>query len=150
MTFGDHVLAWRRAGGLTQAALAAKTGIAQPNVAALEAGRLEPKLSTIRRLAAAFQITPGTLLDRRPPQSGWNRHRIDALVRGALGPQRSTDLPSTKLVHALRVVASAKLAAAGRPVALRGRTGERLLKQLRSDLGPRLWAAVTQRLDKLV
>jgi len=151
MNFSDHLLAWRRFRALTQTALAGAARIPQPNIAALEAGRLEPKLSTLRRLAHALGITPGRLLDERPPQQSWSRHRIDALVRSAAkGKKSSGTLSTDRLGRALRVVAASKLAASGHPVALKGRTGERLIKQLRADLGPAVWAAVVRRLDKYV
>jgi transcriptional regulator with XRE-family HTH domain len=143
-------LAWRRHLGYTQVVLAAKAGIAQPNLVGLEGNRLEPKLSTIQRLAAGLGISAGKLLDQRPPQASWNRHRIDALVREALSGAPIASGSRKHLTNALRVVASGKLAAAGHPVSLRGRNGERLIKQLRADLGPKLWEAVIRRLDKLL
>jgi transcriptional regulator with XRE-family HTH domain len=148
MLFGEKLLAWRRYRGLTQTALAKETGVAQPNLAALEAGRLEPKLSTVQRLAAALRIPAGRLIDYYPPRTRWNRHRIDAFVEQAMKGESAPTSPQYRMASALRVVASGKLAAAGRPVALRGRTGERLVKQLRADLGPQLWEAVVRRLDK--
>lgn len=146
MIFGERLLSWRRHFGLTQAALAARADMPQPHMAALEAGRLEPKLSTLVRLARALGVTPGRLLDERPPRTRWSRHRIDALVRDAVSPKSSSS--SSRLSAALRVVAAPKLRAAGHKVTLNGRTGERLLKQLRAELGPDLWATVVRRLDK--
>jgi transcriptional regulator with XRE-family HTH domain len=150
ITFGERLRAWRRYRSLTQRGLSDSTGIPQPNVAALESGRVEPKLSTLERLAAGLGVTLGTLLDRRPPQASWSRQQVDALVRkatqkGSLGTGRRNHWAA-----ALRIIAAQKLAAAGHPVALRGRTGERLVKQLRADLGPQIWEAVLRRLDKHV
>jgi transcriptional regulator with XRE-family HTH domain len=146
MTFDSHLVAWRRFRGLTQSGLAARTAIPQPNIAALEAGRLDPKLSTVRRLAQALEVSVGKLLDELPSSSGWNRHRIDALVRRALQPAPGRD--RSRMEEALRVVAAHKLKAAGQAVRLNGRNGQRLSKQLRADLGPKLWNAVIRRLDK--
>jgi transcriptional regulator with XRE-family HTH domain len=150
MIFGEQLLAWRRYGGLTQQRLSEATGIPQPNMAALEAGRIEPKLSTIERLAAGLGVTIGTLLDKRPPRAAWSRQDVDTLVRKATQKGPLAASPKNQLAGALRIIASQKLAAAGRPVALRGRTGERLIKQVRADLGPQLWEAVLRRLDKHV
>ena len=135
---------------MTQQGLSAKTGIPQPNLAALEAGRLDPKLSTLRRIAVALELSPGKLVDERPPSSGWNRHRIDALVRSAATLGRRGRRGRGRWGEGLRIVAASRLAAAGQSVSLRGRTGERLIKQLQADLGPRAWAAVVRRLDKLL
>ncbi len=48
---GRRLVAYRQANGLTQEALAAKLGWAQPNVARLEAGQHTPNLATLDRLA---------------------------------------------------------------------------------------------------
>lgn len=40
----------RRRAGLTQRALAAKTGIAQETIARIEAGRMDPRVTTLDRL----------------------------------------------------------------------------------------------------
>jgi len=40
----------RRRAGLTQRALAAATGVAQPTIARIEAGREDPRISTLGRL----------------------------------------------------------------------------------------------------
>jgi transcriptional regulator with XRE-family HTH domain len=148
MSFGENLLAWPRHLGYTQVVLAAKAGIAQPNLVGLEGNRLEPKLSTIQRLAASLGISAGKLLDQRPPQASWNRHRIDALVREAVTAKTSTSKRRKWAAEALRIIASGKLGAAGHRVTLNGRTGERLIKQLQADLGPRIWKEVVRRLDK--
>lgn len=45
----------RRAGGLTQVALAKKAGTSQPTLAAYESGRAEPRLETLGRLIEACE-----------------------------------------------------------------------------------------------
>lgn len=52
--FGRAVRQAREAGGLSQATLAARLGTTQPAVARLEAGGVDPKLSTVARLAEVF------------------------------------------------------------------------------------------------
>ena len=53
----------RQATGLTQAELAARTGLARPNITAYEAGRREPLFSTARVLLAAV----GAIANICPP-----------------------------------------------------------------------------------
>ena len=53
MDFGAYLQSQRGLLGLTQADVAAATGIARPNIAAYEANRREPTLSTASRLLAA-------------------------------------------------------------------------------------------------
>ncbi|MCP3935189.1 MAG: helix-turn-helix transcriptional regulator [Actinomycetia bacterium] len=53
MRFGDRLRKERERLGLTQADVAQTTGIARPNIAAYEADRREPRLSTAEQLLAA-------------------------------------------------------------------------------------------------
>jgi ribosome-binding protein aMBF1 (putative translation factor) len=62
-----RVIRYRAAHGLSQAALAEKLGMRQPNVARLESGDHEPSLSTLARLSEvlgedfSIDISPGHL-----------------------------------------------------------------------------------------
>jgi transcriptional regulator with XRE-family HTH domain len=57
MRFADALFEARVAAGLTQAELAARSGIARPNIAAFEAGRRDPRWDTaIRTLEAAGAV----------------------------------------------------------------------------------------------
>lgn len=52
----------RRQAGLTQRALAAKTGVPQPQIARIESGAVSPRLDTLERLMAgigvALEVSP--------------------------------------------------------------------------------------------
>src|ERR1039457_2116515 len=87
-SFGEHLLAWRRSRKWTQAALASRAGIPQPNLCDMEADRLDPKLSTLRRLAVALGLPLGDLLEKSPEAPALDRHAIDALVREAVSNHR--------------------------------------------------------------
>ena len=55
---------WLRAErGMTQEALAKKTGLARVHIARLESGNHDPTLGTLQRLAKAFKVTVGELVD---------------------------------------------------------------------------------------
>ena len=69
LPFGQAVLAWRRSRGLTQEALARRAGIPRPNVSAIERGRREVSLTTLRTLAAALGVRPGLLVDGVSPEA---------------------------------------------------------------------------------
>ncbi len=47
----EAMVAARQAAGLSQAELAARLGSTQPAIARLEAGRVSPRLTTLRRIA---------------------------------------------------------------------------------------------------
>ncbi|WP_156253636.1 helix-turn-helix domain-containing protein [Pseudactinotalea terrae] len=54
----NTVLALRREAGLTQDELAARSGVAQPNIAAYEAGRRKPSAAMLARLRQAASPLP--------------------------------------------------------------------------------------------
>jgi len=63
---GDQVRAWRTKRGLSQRALAERAGVGYVLVARLELGQTDPRLSTLRRLAEALNITVGELVEGAP------------------------------------------------------------------------------------
>lgn len=52
----------RRRVGLSQRELAARTGIAQPNISAYESGRLAPNPATLARIETATRVPPSELV----------------------------------------------------------------------------------------
>ncbi|MFV0383374.1 helix-turn-helix transcriptional regulator [Paracoccus sp. (in: a-proteobacteria)] len=48
--------AWRKAAGLTQAELADKAGLRKATVSDIENGKLDPRLSSLKALAAALNV----------------------------------------------------------------------------------------------
>lgn len=78
MSFGQWVRYRRRALGQTQTEIAARAGMAQSNLAALEAGRRGAGPQTIGRLRAVLSARPSELLDRNRAAvlEAGRRHRI--------------------------------------------------------------------------
>ncbi len=60
-SFPARLLRLRTKAGLSQRELAAATGITQAAYHALESGKCEPKLSTLRALASALKVKIGPL-----------------------------------------------------------------------------------------
>jgi transcriptional regulator with XRE-family HTH domain len=48
---------------LTQEAVAERSGVHPTEVSRIEAGKRDPRVSTVERLAAAVEVPPGRLLD---------------------------------------------------------------------------------------
>ena len=75
------VIAWRARHGLSQAELARKLGLRQPNVARLEAGEHEPTIATLSRLAEVLgldfsvEVKRGRTRLRHPEPGGLERER---------------------------------------------------------------------------
>jgi transcriptional regulator with XRE-family HTH domain len=74
----------RRRGGLTQAALAERTGTSQATISAYETGAKQPSISTLTRLLAAtghsLEITEGTPVAQPSARELQRRGRILAEV----------------------------------------------------------------------
>jgi transcriptional regulator with XRE-family HTH domain len=62
--FGDRIRARRQALGLSQEALALRAGINRTYIASLEAGRRNPSLELISKLARALETDAGKLVRR--------------------------------------------------------------------------------------
>jgi len=62
MTPGDMLRTMRGLQGLTQSKLAAESGVSQPAISAIEAGRVELGVDRARRLAAVLRVHPAVLL----------------------------------------------------------------------------------------
>lgn len=91
--FGQTVLVWRLHRGLTQQGLAVKARVPRSNLSAIERGKQEVSLRTLRTLAMALDVRPGVLADGLVPgesgrqEAAWSRGRLeriaDAVVHGA-------------------------------------------------------------------
>lgn len=51
---------------LTQEQVAERSGVHATEVSRIEAGKRDPKVSTLERLAAAVEVPPGKLLEKPP------------------------------------------------------------------------------------
>jgi transcriptional regulator with XRE-family HTH domain len=62
-TLGENLRAARQRLELTQEQVAERSGVHATEVSRIEAGKRDPKVSTLRRLAKAVEMPPGRLLD---------------------------------------------------------------------------------------
>jgi transcriptional regulator with XRE-family HTH domain len=101
--FGQTVLFWRTHRGLTQAELAARACLPQPNLSAIERGSREVSLKTIRSLALALDVDPGVLVDGLPPapQKNWSRERLERVARAAAQGRSLSDPEERSLAESL-------------------------------------------------
>ena len=70
---GEQLRAWRAARELSQVALAEKAGVVPVLVARLELGQTDPRLATLRKLAAVLGVTVGELVDGSPTRRAKGR-----------------------------------------------------------------------------
>ncbi len=74
ITFGDNILLWRLYKSLSQEQLATLSGLPRPNLSNIEKGKQDVTLTTIRSLANALKVSPGTLVNCEPPQhKNWKK-----------------------------------------------------------------------------
>lgn len=59
---GEAIRAAREAAGLTQVAAAERAGLQQPDWSDYETGAQQPRIETLRRIAAALGVEPGSLI----------------------------------------------------------------------------------------
>jgi HTH-type transcriptional regulator, competence development regulator len=62
-TFGARLREAREGQGLTQEQVAERSGVHATEVSRIEAGKRDPKVSTLLRLAAALGVPAGSLLE---------------------------------------------------------------------------------------
>jgi transcriptional regulator with XRE-family HTH domain len=60
---GSNLRAARKKLGLTQEQVAERSGVHSTEVSRIEAGKRDPQVSTLRKLARAVEVPPGELLD---------------------------------------------------------------------------------------
>jgi XRE family transcriptional regulator, fatty acid utilization regulator len=60
---GTNLRAARKKLGLTQEQLGERSGVHPTEISRIEAGKRDPQVSTLRKLAAAVEVPAGELLD---------------------------------------------------------------------------------------
>jgi transcriptional regulator with XRE-family HTH domain len=123
--FGDAVRLWRGHRGLTQEALARRARVPRPNLSAIERGRRDVSLSTLRALAAALEVRPGVLVDGVPPQpppAQWSRARLERVADAVVGRRPAHAGTERVMAEQLRCVVRhrARLASGRRGIPRRG------------------------------
>ena len=106
LPFGQAILLWRSHRGLTQAELARRARLPQPNLSAIERGARDVSLRTIRALALALDVEPGVLVDGKSPQgpTSWSRQRLERVARAAVLHQPLSDKAEQSSANSLSAV----------------------------------------------
>ena len=148
--FGQTVHLWRMHWDLTQDELARRSGMSRPNLSAVEQGKREVTLSTLRALAVALDVTPGILADGIGPgqtaksilpSPGPSDHPLPR------GEEKSQPALSREALERI-----AKAVAQGKPASLSGREREiaetlsKLVRNRMAALGASLatWPAASR------
>ena len=81
MAFGDQLRKLRTSRGLSLRGLAQKANVGYVSVFRIEAGKQDPTLSMLKKLAKAFEITVSKLIGERAGSNGPERRKNGASRR---------------------------------------------------------------------
>lgn len=124
IAFNEVVRQWRLARGLTQEVLAHRAGVPRPNLCAIERGRRDVSLTTLRALAVGLGVRPGVLADGTPPGADedaavWSRRALDRVAEAVVRGVTLSNKREQEVVEGLRQVVASRLQA------MRHRSGPR-------------------------
>ena len=151
--FGQTVLLWRLERGLKQKELAYQAGLSRPNLSAIERGKREVNLQTLRRLALALEIRPGILADGIAPSpsgipQGLTRQTLDRIADAVIYGKALKNSWEQKLASRLKLLVQSKNLAAG--IQIRPKGSKRLLAlaslELSSNYSPKAIQALLRRI----
>jgi transcriptional regulator with XRE-family HTH domain len=153
--FGQTLKLWRLRRGLTQTQLARAAGVPRPNLSAIERGKREVSLSTLRALALALDIRPGVLADGESPAppvppSRLTREVLERVVEAVVRRTRLKDPAERGLARLLAPYeAHRRLLATKRRGVIRGhaRAAEAARLTLRAAYPPALARLLFERID---
>jgi transcriptional regulator with XRE-family HTH domain len=110
---GGRIREIREARGLTLAALAARCGIAKPNLSRLENDKVTPTFETLKTVAAALDAHPALLVSAKKPDHAWTWTR-HAFYQWKLGLLWDESVPNSP-IELVRAVDMVKVFLATRP-----------------------------------
>ena len=105
-----YLQAWRLYKGLTQKELALRAGLTQAQVSTLENQTHIPTLKTLNKLAAAFGVPTGELLNLPPTGPlPLSRHDIDAVALAIVSGERNLNPGLNRIAASVASIISQKL-----------------------------------------
>ena len=116
LPFGRCLYLWRLDRGLSQSELAVKAGLHRPNLSDIERGKREVSLRTLRALALALEIPPGTLADGTPPggePEGLSREALERIADAVISGGKFRDPGEKDLAERMALLLGPRLAAQG-------------------------------------
>ena len=103
---GSNITQQRIRKGLTQAQLAMRCIIPQPNLSNIEKGKQDLTVSTLFRIASALEVSPGELI-REPltkDSPELTRRNIEAIARAVVNPKARVSPPVKQIAGLIRVL----------------------------------------------
>jgi len=148
---GQIINLWRVERGLTQAAVAQRSGGSRPNLSAIEQGARDLTVQTLRRIAAVLGVSPGTLVDGMGPKRASlkeDRYSLDRIARLAVGESLSAPLIERQIARELASFIQSKSMRSGGSQNIRSKNISIL--KLKLQLGPKVFRHLLQRVSKIL
>lgn len=104
LTIGERIRDFRRQKGWTQAGLAGRSGIPQPNLSRIEAGEQDPTVSTVLRICSALGVRPAEIFEDRPVPRPvrWTRNALERVAKAVVGSPGKLTEPEKEIVELLK------------------------------------------------
>lgn len=111
LALGPTIVLWRTARGFSQQQLAERCRLARPNLSAIESGKRDITIGTLRALADALEVRPGVLVDGEAPgkesHKPLTRELMERIARDV--SQGRTGGDESQLVADLAVLARSRI-----------------------------------------
>lgn len=155
LPFNEVLRQWRLERGLTQGELAQRARVPRPNLCAMERGKRDVSLSTLRALAVGLGLQPGILADGVPPgaeggSAVWSRRRLERIADAVVSGRALANRREQTIADLLRHVMAARLRAArpGWGAGGRGRPAQKAAwVRLKSQCPPAVLRNLLERVD---
>lgn len=151
---GQIIHFWRTTKGLTQAALAERSGISRPNLSAIEQGARDLTVQTLRRIAQALGVSPGALVDGtgpespRPPEK-LDRYSLDRIARLAAGQSLPVSEAEKRIAADLASIMKSKMrTSSGKKTLDNIRSENTAILRLKTGIGPVVLRHLIRRVEK--
>ena len=154
LPFNEALRLWRLERQLTQEQLARRARVPRPNLSAIERGRREVSLSTLRALAFGLDLRPGVLADGlapgEHPSPAVSREAMERIAEAVVKNREVPNSAEQTLVELLRQVVTYRTQASrpqrGRPQGS-GRSCDTAWMCLQARCAPEVIRSLIQRID---
>lgn len=94
----------RKRKGLTQAELAARSGVTPANLCKIERGQQDPTVSTLIRICEGLGVSPAEIFQEPPAQKPlrWTRRALERVARAVVGDSEKLSKGEGEIVELLK------------------------------------------------
>lgn len=153
MAIGQTIYLWRSHRKMTQAKLAQTSGVSRPNLSAIEQGARDITIGTLRRIAGALDVRPGSLVDDALPEEKpgqiWTREKLDRVACYLTGQNVKLSQIEMELAVLLKTIAKKKLGAKNTRLPRTSRNENIKWTLLKRQIGSQAIVNLLDRIEKL-